>query len=80
MDSIDQAQAFQERDNAEALARRQARIDASRKPRDARVDGICIDCGEAIDPRRLKAMRGCTSRCTRCGEIYEASADQRRAR
>ena len=39
--------------------------------------GLCIDCGGAIDERRLLAMPA-TRFCTGCQEIHERSAASRR--
>jgi RNA polymerase-binding transcription factor DksA len=67
MDRI-QEQETVEREQAIAAAR--ARIAASFDPRDARVDGTCIDCDESIEPARLAAL-GKTARCAECAHRFE---------
>lgn len=54
-----------------------ARIDAELAEVDAALDrlergtyGVCIDCGEMIDPARLKALPT-TTRCLRCQTHFE---------
>lgn len=36
-----------------------------------RVDDFCIDCEQPIEPERLQALRGATSRCANCAHDYE---------
>lgn len=69
MDDVDRAQLAELRLREEALAR-QRRIAESLVPRDARVDGICIDCDCEIDPQRLNAIS--TARCIDCATKFEA--------
>ena len=69
MDEIDRAQLAELRIREEALAR-QRRIAESFEPRNGSVDGFCIDCDEAIDPARLKAIS--TARCIDCATKFEA--------
>ncbi|MEI7036451.1 TraR/DksA C4-type zinc finger protein [Fulvimonas yonginensis] len=70
-DDIDRAQEQQQRDNDMALQRVRERIAASFQPRDASVDGTCIDCDDAIEPERLKVLAGKTSRCASCAHDHE---------
>lgn len=70
-DVIDQAQRTEETDRELALAAAQRRIAASFSPRDARVDGACIDCGEPIEAERLRVLVGKTSRCASCAHDHE---------
>jgi RNA polymerase-binding transcription factor DksA len=69
VDDIDVAQLEEMRMRDEALAR-QRRIAESFAPRNKSVEGICIDCDQAIDPARLKAIS--TARCIHCAQIFEA--------
>ncbi len=75
MDEIDRAQEREQQDRDAALAAAQARIAASFEPRDPRIDALCIDCDEPIDPARLAAVRA-TSRCTPCAAAWEARLRQ----
>lgn len=72
-DDMDRAQLLDGFDRDVAMRNVQARIAAAHAPRDPRVDGECIDCGEAIEPARLAALRGTTARCADCA----AQAEQR---
>ena len=79
MDDVDHAQAREERDRELALAAMRERIDASLTPRDPSIDGMCIDCDQPIDPARIKALRGCCSRCIDCAKRYEHRIGEYRA-
>jgi len=68
VDEIDRAQALEQQQRDEAIAR--WRIAQSFVPRDPRVEGFCIDCECAIDPARLKAIS--TARCIDCANRFEA--------
>ncbi|MBS0499376.1 MAG: TraR/DksA family transcriptional regulator [Proteobacteria bacterium] len=63
-----------ERDLAAALEAHAARVAAAERS----IDGLCIDCGMAIEPARLAALHGCTARCVRCAARFE-TAQRRRA-
>lgn len=67
-DEVDRAQAREEHDRALALAAHQARAAAAAQ---ASPDGLCIQCGEDIEPARLDALRGATSRCIECATAHE---------
>lgn len=71
MDDVDRAQVREQRDRDLALAAMRERIDASLTPRDPSIDGLCIDCDEPIEPARIKALRGCVSRCVTCATRFE---------
>lgn len=73
-DDIDRAQEGEQRDRERALARLQQRLDAARAPHDAAADGACIDCGEPIEPARLRVLCGKTSRCASCAHDHEQRA------
>lgn len=73
IDEIDIASERIERDLAAALEAHAARTVAQ-----VSSDGLCIDCGWAIEPARLAALRGCTARCVRCAARFE-TAQRRRA-
>lgn len=67
VDEIDIANERIERDLEAALAAQAAR--AAAEPRS--IDGLCHDCGGAIEPARLAALRGCTIRCAACARQHE---------
>jgi len=69
VDDVEHGQIREMQLRDEALAR-QARIAAAFAQRDPSVNGICIDCGCAIDPKRLAAIS--TARCVDCANIFEA--------
>jgi RNA polymerase-binding transcription factor DksA len=71
VDEIDRAQEREQIDRELALNAARARVAASFEPRDASVDGRCIDCGNAIEPGRLAALQGCCSRCIECAQRNE---------
>jgi RNA polymerase-binding transcription factor DksA len=70
-DDIDRAQEYQLADNERAIDRVRQRIAESFDPRDASIDGTCIDCGNAIESDRLVALAGKTSRCASCARDHE---------
>lgn len=69
-DDIDRAQEREQRDRELALLALRERIDAASRPRDPAVDGRCVECDEAIEPGRLKALP-LTNRCAACAHIAE---------
>lgn len=71
IDDMERAQAMEGFDRDVALANTLARIAAAHAPRDASVDGRCIECDLPIEPARLAALRGCTSRCADCAAQHE---------
>lgn len=77
-DDIDRAQITEERDREMALQAVRARIESAFSPRDASAAGRCIDCLELIEPERMKALRGCTSRCVACAAAHEHRLKGRR--
>jgi RNA polymerase-binding transcription factor DksA len=66
---IDDAQASEQQDRDRALQRVRDRIDESRAPRNAAIDGTCIDCNEPIESERLAVIK--TSRCASCAHDFE---------
>lgn len=73
-DDIERAQEIEQRDRDNALRlqlERQERINASFAPREQGVEAICIDCNDAIEPARLKALHHKTSRCAQCARDHE---------
>lgn len=66
IDEIDIASERIERDLAAALDAHAARVAAAERS----IDGLCIDCGMAIEPARLAALHGCTVRCAACAREY----------
>lgn len=70
MDDVDAAQAREQNDRDVALLAMRERIDAALVPRDASIDGVCIDCDEPIEPKRIKALPNC-SRCIECAKRHE---------
>lgn len=73
-DDMDRAQALEGFDRDVALVNTRARIAAAQLPRDTSVDGFCIDCEQPIEPERLAALRGTTSRCADCASQFEQRA------
>jgi RNA polymerase-binding transcription factor DksA len=70
-DSIDDAQEREQLDRDLALRAHELRVAASFEPRRAGIDGMCIDCDEAIEPIRLKVLAGKTARCASCAKTHE---------
>lgn len=70
-DDIDRAQASDEQDRDRAVSAALQRIADAQAPRNASVDGVCIDCDEPIEPARLAALAHKTSRCASCATDYE---------
>lgn len=70
-DDIDRAQDSDAQDRERALADTRRRIAEAHAPRNASIDGICIDCDEPIEPARLVALAHKTSRCASCAADYE---------
>ncbi|MGS1014098.1 TraR/DksA C4-type zinc finger protein [Rhodanobacter sp. UC4450_H17] len=70
-DDIDRAQESDEQDRARATAQTLQRIADSHAPRNASIDGLCIDCDEPIEPARLAALDHMTSRCASCATDHE---------
>lgn len=73
IDEIDVATERAERDLAAALSAHATALAAQ----EASPDGRCIDCGGAIEPARLAALRGCTVRCAGCAHGFERSLKPR---
>lgn len=73
VDEIDIANERIERDLEAALAAQAAR--AAAEPRS--IDGLCHDCGGAIEPQRLAALHGCTIRCAACAREFQRSLKPR---
>jgi RNA polymerase-binding transcription factor DksA len=67
-DEVDRAQELEQQQRDEAIAR--VRMAQAFVPRDPRVDDSCIDCGEAIEPERIRALSR-TARCARCAHLFE---------
>ena len=67
MDEADRAQAAEERDRAIALQVALARM----PPKVARTtsDTACAECGEAIEPERLRVLAD-TERCASCAHEH----------
>lgn len=76
-DEIDMAQARDQLDRDNAIAATLRRIADAFAPRDARVDGLCVDCDEPIEPERLAVIR--TARCADCAGIFERRQRQCRS-
>ena len=70
-DDIERGQESEQADRARSLAETLRRIEESNAPRNASIDGICIDCDEPIEPARLAALAHKTSRCASCATDYE---------
>ncbi len=66
-DDIDRAQEREQFDRELALAA------ARRAPASTPDDGCCVECGEAIEPARIKALGG-TQLCAHCARMQEARA------
>jgi RNA polymerase-binding transcription factor DksA len=71
VDDMDRAQTLDGFDREVAMSNVQARIAAANTPRDVSVDGRCIECDLPIEPARLAALRGATSRCADCARQFE---------
>lgn len=69
-DDIDRAQEREQFDRDLALRAAQERIAASFRPRDPSVANVCIQCEQPIEPERLRALSGRTSRCASCAQIH----------
>jgi len=67
IDEIDIANERIDRDLAAAIAAQLARSDGE----PVSIDGLCVDCGDAIEPARLHALRHCTVRCAACARQFE---------
>lgn len=59
-----------DRGQARELADREWLLQAARLPENAKSEPFCLDCGEAIEPARQRAAKGCT-RCIVCQQIFE---------
>jgi RNA polymerase-binding transcription factor DksA len=70
-DEIDRAQEREQLDRDLALRAAQQRIAKAHTPRAAAVAATCVDCHEAIEPERLRVLRG-TCRCAECAHVFEA--------
>jgi DnaK suppressor protein len=55
---------------AEHIAHELEQVLAARRRLQDHSYGLCLDCGEEIDPRRLEALPG-TPYCTACQEVHE---------
>lgn len=69
-DDIDRAQEREELDRALAVAAARGTPQPSRCA-DADGDLPCIECGQAIEPARVQALRGCVTRCYECAQDHE---------
>jgi RNA polymerase-binding transcription factor DksA len=69
-DDIDRAQEREQQDRDRAILAAQSRVEESFKPRDPSVANFCIDCDEAIEPERLRALSFKTSRCASCAHLH----------
>jgi len=67
IDEIDIANERIERDLEAAIAAQLARGQGE----SVSLDGICCDCGGAIEPARLAALHGCTVRCAACAQQFQ---------
>lgn len=73
-DEGDQAQYLQLRDIADAQIKAR---NALNKPLDPSFDGVhCVECGDAIDPRRLQSIK--TDTCFDCFQYAETLAKRKR--
>lgn len=70
-DNMERAQAQEAFDREIALTNQLARIRAAMSPRDARVDGRCVECDQPIEPKRLAVLSRKTSRCAACAAEHE---------
>lgn len=68
-DDMDRAQERDQHDRDAAIRAALLKIEAAFAPRDTAVDGLCIDCDEAIEPERLAVIR--TARCADCARQNE---------
>lgn len=66
MDEIELSQQREQRDRDIALAQHAASQRVVATP----ADGLCVDCDEAIEPARLRAL-GATERCATCAHRAE---------
>jgi RNA polymerase-binding transcription factor DksA len=64
-DPLDRAAAEEDATNQEAL--RRARLKSAGMPQ-AQPDGLCVDCGEPVEPGRLSVNLG---RCLSCQQDNE---------
>jgi DnaK suppressor protein len=55
---------------SEHIAHELEQVLAARRRLQDHSYGLCLDCGEEIDPRRLEALPG-TPYCTDCQEVHE---------
>ena len=69
-DDVDKAQEREQRDRDAAIAATLQRVAAAHAPRDREQDKVCMDCGNEIEPPRLKVLPF-TSRCAECAHIQE---------
>lgn len=69
MDAIDRASEREAHDRELALAAQRQRAQA---PRRTSGNGICMDCGHGIEPRRLRVLGPHILRCASCARIHEA--------
>ncbi|MCM8750538.1 TraR/DksA C4-type zinc finger protein [Thermomicrobiaceae bacterium CFH 74404] len=60
-----------------ALEDELSRVDAALKRMDSGTYGICVECGQPIEPERLEAIPW-AERCIRDQERFEATQGQRR--
>lgn len=74
-DVVDQAQELEQQQRDAAIHR--VRVAQSFVPRDPRVNANCIDCGNAIEPERLRLISTC--RCAHCAHAWEHSLGHRYA-
>ncbi|MGA7438594.1 MAG: TraR/DksA C4-type zinc finger protein [Luteibacter sp.] len=70
-DDIDRSQEAEDIDRAQALHRALKVIEARSDMDGPSRDGMCIDCDDPIEPERLAALRGKTSRCSSCAHDLE---------
>lgn len=70
-DEIERGQESEQADRERAISETLRRIAEARAPRNASIDGICIDCDEPIEPARLDALARKTSRCASCAADHE---------
>lgn len=74
-DPTDQVQDMNQRDQAAGIAARLsdalAQVERSLNEISGGTYGICVDCGEPIAERRLKAIPW-TSHCLQCQELLES--------
>lgn len=70
-DDIDRSQEVEDIHRAQALHLALKQIAARNQMDEPSRDGRCIDCGDPIEPERLAALRGRTSRCSSCAHDME---------